>query len=290
LLEAREARERPFTDDKIILAWNGLMLTTLAEAARYLNNPDYLAAAQQLADFLLRELRIEGVLARIWRNGEVRTRAFLDDHAAFAQGLLTLYQVDFNLRWFEAAEQIAAVILERFKDPAGGFFDTADDHETLIARPKTIQDSPTPSGTSLALSVLAQLYALTGETRYMEPVESSLGHMQDNAARYPTAFAAWLNNLDFHLGPVHQLALVGDPNDPQFKTMASLAQRLYQPNFVLAGGSPDSEGQPALLHGRASIEGRPSAYLCVGFSCKLPTNELDQLQTLLAPFDTAAQV
>jgi hypothetical protein len=272
LLTAREVRVRPDLDDKILTSWNGFTLSTFAEAARAFNNQHYLQVAQTLATFLLEKSQLNGHLARSWRNDNARQRAFLEDHAALGVGLLALYQADFDLRWFRAALDQANKIIAHFSDAQGGFFDTRDDHEQLIARPKSIQDSPIPSGNSLAIQLLLTLGGLTGNSDFIDHAESALRAMQDQASRYPTAFAGWLNNLDLALGPTMQLAIIGSPGSSDTEALSQVAHEAYFPRLILAGGDPEEEGSPALLEGRDRIDQQATAYLCQGFTCKLPTN------------------
>lgn len=287
LLEARSQRVLPGLDNKVLTAWNGLALIALAEAARASSNEEYLAAARQLAGFLLDHLVVDGRLLRSWREGEARYTAYLEDHAALGLGLLALYQADFDLRWYREAVRHAEEILEAFADPQGGFFDTRHDHEPLIARPKSIQDSPTPSGNTLAVTLLLTLGAFEGESRYIEPAESALRAMALTAPQHPTAFAGWLNAMDFALGPQLQLAIAGSPSDAGFKELSFRAVADYLPNLIMAGGEPGEEGQPMLMAERTLREGLPTAYLCQGFTCQLPTTEVDelsrQLEEALAP-------
>jgi uncharacterized protein YyaL (SSP411 family) len=284
LLIHRKKRIPPLTDDKVLTGWNGLLLISIAETARAMNHEEYLAVAQSLAEFLLDHLIVDGSLKRSWREGQVGHVAFLEDHAALGLGLLALYQVDFNPRWYTAALELAQVILAHFSDTAGGFFDTHEEQEELISRPKTIQDAPTPSGNSLAISLLLKLGTLTGESRFSDPAESAVRGMQYEALRYPTAFAGWLSNLDFALGPQLQLALIGQPQDDLFQELIQVIQHRFLPRMVIAGAEEGEEDVPALLQSRPMINSAPTAYLCRGFSCKLPTNSA---QTLKQQIDEA---
>ena len=277
LLSARAGRIRPGLDDKVLTSWNGLALVALAEAARAIGSEEYLQAAQRQADFLLTNLISAGRLNRAWRAGQARHSAYLEDHASLGLGLLALYQADFDPRWFQAAVIQAEEILSAFADPQGGFFDTRHDHETLIARPKSVQDSPIPSGNTLACMLLLQLGAFEGESRYIEPAESVLRAIAPTAAQYPTAFAGWLCAIDFALGPQLQLAIGGPPDDPAFHSLAAVANRRFLPNLVMAGGLPAAPGAPRLMVDRPMQGGKPTAYLCTGFSCRLPTSSPDDL-------------
>jgi uncharacterized protein YyaL (SSP411 family) len=277
LLQIRQQRIPPGLDNKVLTAWNGLVLMALADAARATRNEEYLAAAQSQANFLLENLQSDGKLLRSWREGEARYTAYLEDHAAFGLGLIALYQTDFDSRWYREALRQADEILEAFSDPEGGFFDTRHDHEELIARPKSIQDSPTPSGNTLAAMLLLILGAYEGDSHYIDPAESALRAMAPTATQHPSAFAGWLNAIDFALGPQLQLAIAGSPSDAGFKELSSRADTEYFPNLIMAGGEPGEDGQPALMAERAMRDGLPTAYLCQGFTCQLPTTEADEL-------------
>jgi len=281
LLEVRQQRQPPSLDDKILASWNGLLLTTLAEAARALDDEIYLEAAQKLAAFILEQMTIDGRLMRSWRQGDARHAAYLQDHSALGAGLLALYETDFNPRWYQAAVDQAEEILTHFADPDGGFFDTRDDHEPLLARPKSIRDSPTPSANTLATQLLLHLTALSGEERYAEAGEASVRAMQDDASLHPTSFAGWLSALDFAIGPQLQLALIGQPGEPDFQSLAETARGRFLPRLVVAGGAPGALGHPALLADREALEDRATAYLCQGFTCNLPTTSAPELDKQL---------
>ncbi len=281
LLQARARRTQPAVDDKIITAWNGLTLRALARAARYLDWAPLLPAAQELANFLLEALMPAGQLKRTYRAGRARFTAYLEDHAALGLGLLELYQTDFNPRWLQEARRQAAQIVERFSDPKGGFFDTHADHEPLLARPKTLQDVPIPSGNSLAVGLLQRLYMLDGDDRWLEPAHGALLAMQGRAGRHPTAFAAWLSQLRLATSPPIQVALLGDLGEAGMKAMIAQARSVFLPHLVMAAGDPAQPGQAKLLQGRTLLHGRATAYLCRAFHCQLPTNDPAQLRLQL---------
>jgi len=285
LLEQRDKRIRPDLDDKILTSWNGLLLSALSIASRVLDSQEFKAIAQGLARFLLEELQTQSGLKRSWRQGSARFTAYLQDHAALGLGMLDLYQTDLDPRWYDAAVNQAEEILTHFSDPVGGFFDTRDDHEKLIARPKSIQDTPIPSSNTLATSLLLRLAALTGYSRYREPAESALKAMQENATQHPSAFAGWLCEIDFALGPQLQLAIVGQPDTDRFQSIKAIADHQYLPNLVLAGGIPNRSPKPTLLEGRSMIDELPTAYLCLGFNCKLPVHSPDELASQISQVD-----
>jgi hypothetical protein len=230
----------------------------------------------------LRALRPDGQLRRTYRLGQARHPAGLDDHAALADGLLDLYQVDFDGRWLKACLELGEVILRDFADPQGGFFDTGLQRGGLPARPKTLQDTPIPSGNALAVSLFLRLEALTGEARYREAALPPLMTMQETASRHPTAFAGWLQGLSLAASPIPQLAIVGGTASSDFEALLQEAHRPFLPRLVLAGGDPLDPAAPELLRGKALVGRRPTAYLCHGFVCRQPTTSPEELRAQLA--------
>jgi uncharacterized protein YyaL (SSP411 family) len=279
LFAARQRRVRPGTDDKVLTSWNGLMLIAFAEAGRYLGRQDYVEIARANADFLLRELHPGDRLLRSWRNGRPEHNGYLEDHAALVLGLLALYQTDSDVRWYVEAEKLASEMLTHFSDPSGGFFDTRDDHEVLITRPKDTQDNATPSGSSLAAMALLQLAAFSGNGEWRTAAENAIGAILTSAARYPTAFAQWLYAANFALAEGKEIALIGDDN----LELSSVIWREWRPFDVVAGtDSRPANRAPALLADRSMKDGKATAYVCRGFVCKLPVTRAEDLEALLA--------
>jgi uncharacterized protein YyaL (SSP411 family) len=282
LLAARSERSRPATDDKVLTAWNGLMLASFAEAGVALADAGLLALAARNADFLLTHLCTENSLHHTWRDGQAGQDVFLQDYAGLILGLLALYQADFNPRWFEQAEGLAAQMLERFSDPHGGFFDTPLDSQTVLVRPKDLQDNAMPSGNALAAQALLKLAAFTGKEHYLAAAQACLKLVQPMATKYPKAFGAWLSAADFELAKVHQVAVVGDLADPATQALLASVRATYRPNLVLAACSlPIPSGSPALLDDRPMLDGQPTAYVCQGFVCNLPVTQPEQLERQL---------
>ncbi len=288
LFAAREQRVRPARDDKVLASWNGLMLAALAEAGIALERDDYLEAARRNGDFLLGQMRTPaGRLYRTWRNGTAALNAYLEDHAGVAEGLLTLYQATFDERYFIGARELADLALKHFSDPVGGCFDTADDHEALVLRPKDVQDNATPSGSALLTTVLLKLAALTGEARYADAAAQALGGVTGFLGRYPTGFAQWLCAAAFDLSEPHQVALVGARGDARLEALLAELRSTYRPSLVAAHSQTPVNGtEPVvpLLVGRGLVEGAPAAYVCRGFVCRQPVMTPAALrQTLAAP-------
>jgi uncharacterized protein len=282
LLQIRDRRVRPGTDDKVLVMWNALTLTTFAQAGRYLNRQDYLDAAARNARFLLNNLYVEGRLLRSWREGQAKHNAYLEDYAGLILGLLDLYQSDFNPEWFDTARRLAEEMVGHFSDPDGGFFDTSDDHENLLVRPKDIQDNATPSGNAMACDALLKLAAFTDEGRYRDMAEQALSLVADFSTRYPTAFARWLSAADFALSNVKQVAVVYEPDVESVEDVMRVIQSEYRPNLVLAASAyPPPANTPALLNDRPVKAGKATVYVCEGFVCKNPVTTIPELKELL---------
>ncbi|HSJ89648.1 MAG TPA: hypothetical protein VK909_20715, partial [Anaerolineales bacterium] len=282
LLQIRSGRVRPGTDDKILVMWNALALDVFAEAGRYLERKDYLEAATRNARFLLENLYVKGRLLRSWRDGQAKHNAYLEDYAGLILALLSLYQSDSNPEWYGMALKLADEMVAHFSDPNGGFFDTRDDHEALIVRPKDIQDSATPSGNALASTALLRLSAYGDRLEWRDLAERMLGSMQNAVLRYPTAFAKWLCAADFAVGPTHEVAIVGDPAHTKTQDLITALWKNYRPRQVSAiSVSPPPPGSPALLNDRPLVNGEPTAYVCQGFVCLQPTNEPSEMEAQL---------
>jgi hypothetical protein len=220
----------------------------------------------------------DGRLLRTWKGGRAKLNGYLEDYASVAAGLLQLYQTDFDERWFVAARGLADVALEHFADERGGFFDTSDDHEPLLTRPRGVQDGAQPSGGSLMAAVLLELAAFTGDGRYAKAAEAALAPLQGLMAQAPLGFANWLSALDFALAPPREVALVGEDLEP----LLAVVRRGYRPDLVVAAGRPGLAGAVPLLHGRDTVDGRPAAYVCAGFSCSRPLTDPAELEAQLA--------
>jgi uncharacterized protein YyaL (SSP411 family) len=283
LLSQRETRVRPGLDDKILTAWNGLMLTTVADAARVFEREDYREMAVRAGEFALAELRQpSGRLWRTWRVGRATLNGYLEDYAYLAAGLLELYQTTFDPKWFVAARELAEAMLEHFADPEGGFFDTSNDHEQLVTRPKDLQDNATPSSNAMAATVFGQLAALTGEIRYSDTVARSIALVGRLAGEYPTGFAQWLCAADFALEGANEIAIVGNPTDGTTHALVSAAFAYYRPRQVVAAAAPSESPVIPLLEDRPMVNGEPTAYVCRNFVCELPITEPAALTAHLA--------
>ncbi|MCB0172006.1 MAG: thioredoxin domain-containing protein [Anaerolineae bacterium] len=285
LFEVREQRVKPGRDEKILTAWNGLMLAAFAEAARVLDRADYQTVAENNAEFTLSTMMKDGRLFRTWKAqpGEAKLMGYLEDYAFYADGLLALYQTTFDPRWFQQARSLMDVVLEHFADNNhGGFFDTADDHETLVTRPKSLQDNATPCGNSMAVRVLLQLAAYTGQATYETPAITALASLQQAMVQYPAAFANWLGALEFILASPKEIAIIGSPDGDDTRALLETVYAAYRPNQVVAV-APENQttGHPELVEDRSIQEDRATAYVCQNFTCKQPVVSAAELEDLL---------
>jgi uncharacterized protein len=279
LFEVRERRVHPGLDDKVLTSWNGLMLAAFAEAARALRRDDYREIAERNAEFLLNELMTaDGRLYHTWKAGEARINGYLEDYAYLIDGWLELYQSTFDPGCYVAARELADVMIEHFQAPVG-FYDTSDDHEELIVRPRELQDNAVPSGNGMAALALQRLAGLAVEPRYLELARAMLKPMQEMLARYPLGFAQWLSALDYMLSHPREIAIVGDPGAADTQALLDVCfEGGYRPHQILAlGGSETEPAVVPLLQGRNQIDGQATAYVCVDFTCRAPLTEPEAL-------------
>src|SRR3954447_4801515 len=277
LYDARAQRVWPGIDDKRITSWNALMISALADAGAVLQRDDYVEAAARCADFVLREMRApDGRLLRTYKDGEAKLNGYLEDHAYVLEALISLYEASFDPRWFAAAREIADFTIAHFADEErGGFFETADYHEQLVARRKDLEDNPIPAGNSSSAYGLLRLALLTGEYGYERRALGIFRLLHKLAPQHPQAFAHLLQAIDFHLAAVKEVALVGDDVAP----LERVVRARFRPHVVLAGGD---DGAVPLLEGRTPVDGHAAAYVCERFACKRPVTEPEELEALLA--------
>jgi uncharacterized protein YyaL (SSP411 family) len=281
LFQARATRVRPGRDEKVLAAWNGLMLRALAEAGSVLERSDFVAAAEANAAFLLEEMRTsDGRLHRTWKPGHsARLNGYLEDYANVADGLVALYEATFEPRWLAAAVELSEAMLREFADAEnGGFFDTSVDHETLIARPKDVFDNATPSGNSVAADVLLRLALLTDRDEFRDAAEGVLRLLAEPMARYPLGFARALDALDFWLDQPREVAIVGAPHADDTRALRRAVFEPFVPNKVVAGSGADIP----LLQGREQRNGHAAAYVCRHYVCQAPTSDPAELRKQVA--------
>ena len=275
LFEAREKRVKPFRDEKILTAWNGLMLAAFAEASAVLDVPEYLDIAKRNAEFLLTELQRDGCLLRTWKNGTAKLNAYLEDYANVADGLIELYQASGEIRYLTEAKRLADLMIDEFWDEEnGGFYFTANEHEELIVRNKDYYDNATPSGNSVAADVLLKLSKFFADEKYERFAATVLRLVATQISRYPQGFGRALSALEFHLNPAKEIVIVGDVGND----LARAAGQSYVPKAILVrSNDPEAESETLpLLKDRGQVDGKATAYVCENFVCQRPVTTVEE--------------
>jgi hypothetical protein len=281
LFYERAGRARPGLDDKILTAWNAMMLTAFAEASRILGRDDYGEVARRNAEFLLSNLLVDGRLLRTYKDGRAKLNAYLEDYAYLIEGLIALYEATFELRYFEQARELANSMIERFWDEEeGGFYFTSRDHEELIMRAKDYFDNAIPSGNSVAALAFLKLWALTQESVYQRCAATILRTMRQAMAKYPSGFGYLLSALDAYLSEGCEIAIIGAADSHEVRAFVKEIYSRYLPNKVIAAAAPEDEraGQGIkLLEGRSLVEGKAAVYVCHNYACLLPATTVEEL-------------
>ncbi len=278
LFAEREKRIKPFRDEKILTAWNGLMLAAFAEAAAILDSKEYLEVAKRNADFLLGSLQNDGRLLRTWKDGRSKLNAYIEDHANLADGLIELYQASGEISYLSEAKRLAdRMITEYWDGESGGFFFTSADHEELIVRNKDFYDNATPSGNSSAADVMLRLAKYYGDEKYDRFAVTVLRLIAPQVKRHAQGFGRALSAMEFHLSPVKEVVVVGEPGNELEREV----NRLYLPSMIAAFAVEATDETLPLLTARPQIDGKPTAYVCENFVCQRPVTELGELQELL---------
>jgi len=279
LFEEREKRIKPFRDEKVLTAWNGLMLATFAEASAILGSRDYLEIAKRSADFILENLQKNGYLLRSFKDGQAKLNAYLEDYANFTDGLIELFQVSGDVKYLKEAKRLADLMIAEFWDEdAGGFYFTANNHEELLMRSKDYYDNATPSGNSAAADVLLKLSKLTSDEKYERYGITILRLVAPQIRRYPQAFGRVLSALEFHLSPTKEIVIIGEKGSELEREV----WRDYLPNKVVVLSSEIKTLEIPLLENRTRIDGNPTAYVCQNFVCQKPVSSVSELKEQLA--------
>ncbi|HVZ73638.1 MAG TPA: thioredoxin domain-containing protein [Polyangia bacterium] len=290
LYEVRARRPAPLRDEKILAAWNGLMISGLAVTGRILGEPRYVAAATRAADFVLAKLRTNGRLARSFKDGRPGPLGFVDDYAFVTAGLLDLFEAGHDRRHLEAAVQLADETERLFGDAkAGGWFMTADDHEALLAREKPAYDGAEPSGTSVALLNAVRLAAFTSDDRWREIASRGFASVGAVFANRPMVMTEALLALDWATDRAREVAIVW-PRGAGAHSAAPLVEKLrrtFAPNVVRVVVGEDDVAALAkaapFIEGKVALGGKATAYVCERGACQLPTSDPAAFAAELAP-------
>ncbi len=285
LLPVRNARIAPDRDNKILTAWNGLMLRSFAEAAASLQRDDYYDAAVNNARFITENLQSNGRLLRTWKDGQARLNGYLEDYSFLADGLLAVYELTLDDHWLNEVQRLTDDMLDLFWDPNEEiFYDTGTDHETLLVRPRDVFDNATPCGSSVAADVLLRMALLTGNESYRNVATAALRGLGPMLSQYANGMGRWLAALGFHVGQPKEIAIVGDLNSDAAQDLLDEIHLRYLPNRVLAAsehGDPAGSHPFPLLRHKTLIEGQPAAYVCRNYACNLPVTTPQSLATQL---------
>jgi uncharacterized protein YyaL (SSP411 family) len=283
LYAARAERIPPGLDDKILTAWNGLMIAAFADGARILGEPRYLDAATRAAEFVLGTLQSpDGGLRRVYRAGQVRLDAYLEDYAYLADALVSLYEAGADERYLREARALVERIRTGFRAPDGGFYSTAERHEALVLRPREGFDGATPSANAVAARAMARLSYHFGEPELREEARRALEAYGQLIARQPRAFATSLMALELLAqGPV-ELAFIGPAADAQRQSLARAVADVFIPHLVVGHHDPAARAtELPLLAGKASVDGAPALYICRDYACRRPVTRAQEVATLL---------
>ena len=285
LYARRQERPAPLRDDKILAAWNGLMISAFARAGFALNDAAYLDRASRAADFILTRMRVAGRLKRSFKDGAAAGDGFLEDHAFFIAALLDLFEATADLRWLERAIELDQILADQFDDPEnGGFFMTADDHEALIAREKPVLDGALPSGNAVALMNLLRLNALTLEPSYLKRAKKGFSAFSTLMEANPSAFGEMLLALEDFLHPPHQVIVV-TPAGGDAASFKDRLRRAFLPGSLVMIVSESHAAKLArrlpLFREKLAAGGKATAYACQNGACQLPVTTGDALMQQL---------
>jgi len=288
LFKERAKRIRPHRDEKIITAWNGLMISSLAYGGAVLEEEKYIEAARRSAEFILSNLLKNGRLMRYYRDGQVVEKAFLDDYAFTAMGMLDLYEATFDVKWLIEAKSLSNQMIELFADTeTGGFFLAGKNGDKLIARTKPGSDGAIPSGNSIAALVLLKLGRLTMNQHFTEQGGKVLEAFSQQLEQSPAYSSAMLRALDFRLGPTQEIIIAGNADAPDVKQMLKLIHDKFLPNAVVLLHEPDKADSNLyntvpFIKNHTAIDGKATAYVCENYVCKKPVNNINEFENLIA--------
>ena len=291
---ARSKRPRPHLDDKILVDWNGLLISSLAFGSRVLNEPRYREAAQKAADFILNHCRNEqGRLFHRYRDGQSAILGMIDDYAFFIHGLLDLYEATFEIFYLKEAHRLTEEMIRLFWDEErGGFFFTAHDGEQLILRQKEIYDGAVPSGNSIAALDFLRIYHFTFSQLLEQRFERLCDAFTTEIARLPSAYVQLLIAFDFFVGPSLEIIVAAHNHDAQVDTIVAEIYRGFIPNKIVALNLLSDRRTKEVIElipfikEKTPLQGKPTVYICEHHACQPPITDFDQLKGKLAKNST----
>jgi uncharacterized protein YyaL (SSP411 family) len=281
LLEVRSRRVAPGRDEKQLTSWNALAIRGLAIAGLSLGRSDLIESAARSADFVRERLMLNGRLLASFKDGAARFPAYLDDHAFLLDALLELLQADWQPRQLDFAIELADLLLLRFQDAElGGFFFTADDHESLMHRPKPLADEAVPSGNGIAAFALQRLGFMLGEMRYLDAAEKTLRSAWRAIEEYPHGHVTLLAALEEYVH--HPEIIIIRGNSEEMARWRASAAQIYAPRRLVFAIDSEADGLPGSLAERRPVPGETVAYRCVGSHCSLPVSSWEALAAELS--------
>jgi uncharacterized protein len=281
LFDRRSERPRPHRDEKILVGWNGYMIEAMAYAGASLGESRYIDSARKAATFIETHLWKDGRLLRHYRNGAAPIPAYLEDYAFLGRGYLALYEATFDPEWLDRAVRVTNEMVRIFSREDGRFAMTGADQESLLAPVVDSYDGAMPSGNSAAGVLLLRLGHLTGNREMEERGHRVLEAFHSEVAQSPDAHTEMLSGLDFYLGPRAEIIVAGEPGDHTVKEMWRAVREQYLPNAVMVARPPDLGSLSTLvpyLEAQTAWQGKPTAYVCQGYSCRLPVHDVASLQ------------
>jgi len=289
LFAIRSNRPRPHLDDKIIAAWNGLMISAYARAAQVLDEPRYLESATRAAAFIRTHLWDESkkTLYRSYRDGRSDVEGFADDYAFVIQGLLDLYGASFDIEWLEFAIELQKTQDRLFFDEKnGGYFSTSGKDTSVVLRMKDDNDSAEPAASSVSALNLLRLAQIRGEKQWQERAEKTISAFHTTLSRFPSAMPQMLTALDFSSSKPRQIVIAGKKDAPETKALLAEVHRHFLPKTIILLAD-NADGQNYLgekievIRAMSMVDGKSAAYVCENFTCKAPVTDPKALRDLL---------
>jgi uncharacterized protein YyaL (SSP411 family) len=283
LFAQREKRVRPGRDEKILTPWNGLMISSFVDGFKITAEEKYLKGAREAALFILREMRKNDHLMRVFNKGRSQVKGYSEDYAFFIQALIDLYEATFEMRWLKEADELNHRMIEQFWDGRdGGFFFTGKENESLIARSKNPYDNVIPSANSIAVFNLIRLGYLTGEESLKQKAEQTLHLFYNFLDQHPSGFTQMLSGLSFFLNP-EEIGIIGSKNDLKTESMLKEIYLAYLPNKILSLRDPQEpvEGNWFPFLGEKGVTEAPTAFVCKNFTCLPPAKNEEELRKIL---------
>jgi uncharacterized protein YyaL (SSP411 family) len=288
LLKRRENRVKPGRDEKVLASWNGMMLTTLAEAASILDRPDYRTSAIKNGEFMLELKQTSGKIMHMYSNGKGRIDGFLDDYAQVIEGLLALHTLTLEGKWLDAAVRLNESMVNLFSNPNTGLLsDTDGAQKDLIIRPRNEYDGAVPSAASTAALVVQKIGLISGNPEYKAIARREINSVKTAMVQYPLGYCNWLCSLDFYMSDPKEVAVFGVRNNPQTKDLVKAINSRWIPNKVVIGfdqTDPEAFINSPLLKERAMKDGQSTVYICQDNTCQSPITDLVKLEEALGKY------